>query len=396
MLGAGVFAAFAPASEAAGAGLLLGLAIAGSVAACNATSSARLASRYPGSGGTYLYGRERLGAAWGFLAGWAFITGKTASCAAIALTFGSYLAPDLARPLAIAAVVLLAAVNYLGITKTAALTRWLVAAVLASLALVVAAAALGGESSAGRLDDWGGEGGAFGVLRSAGFLFFAFAGYARIATLGEEVREPRRTIPRAIAIALGVTVSVYAVVAVAALAAAGPEVLATADAPLVAVVETAGFDGAAPLVRAGAAVATLSVLLSLLAGVSRTTFAMSSNGDLPRALDAVHPRHRAPHRAELAVAALVLVAVLLFDVRGAIGFSSVAVLTYYAITNASALTLRAERGPWLRLVALLGLVGCATIALTLPRASLVGGLTVIGVGVALWLASAAWRGRRSA
>ncbi len=112
MIGAGVFAAIGPAAAVAGGGLLIGLALAAVVAYCNATSSAQLAALYPASGGTYVYGRKRLGHLWGFLAGWGFVIGKTASCAAMALTFGSYVAPDLARPLGIGAVVALTAVQF--------------------------------------------------------------------------------------------------------------------------------------------------------------------------------------------------------------------------------------------------------------------------------------------
>ena len=151
MIGAGVFAAFAPAAEAAGAGLLIGLAIAVVVAYCNATASAQLAAQYPISGGTYVYGRERLGDWWGFLAGWGFVIGKTASCAAMALTFAAYAAPDgWQRPVAVAAVVALAAVNYRGVTRTARLTRIIVGVVLVAISVVVAAGLLGADGDLGR------------------------------------------------------------------------------------------------------------------------------------------------------------------------------------------------------------------------------------------------------
>ena len=175
-------------------------------------------------------------------------------------------------------------------------------------------------------------------------LFFAFAGYARIATLGEEVVDPRRTIPRAIPLALGIALVVYAAVAVSALAAVGAAELARTPAPLLLVVEGGRWAALSPAVRIGATVASLGVLLSLLAGVSRTAFAMAGDGDLPRFLASVHPRHRIPDRAELLVGAIVIAIVILADVRDAIGFSSFAVLTYYAIANASALTLRAQDG----------------------------------------------------
>jgi APA family basic amino acid/polyamine antiporter len=385
MIGAGVFAALAPAARAAGNGLLLGLAIAGLVAWCNATSSAQLAALYPESGGTYVYGRERLGSFWGFLAGWGFVIGKLASCAAMAMTFGSYLAPSLARPLAAGAVVALTAVNYAGIEKTALLSRLIVAAVLAALAVVVAAIWLGGAADPARL--WPPvDAGARGVLQAGGFLFFAFAGYARLATLGEEVADPERTIPRAIPLALGIVLVVYAAVAVSALAGAGAERLASSSAPLATAVEAGGLAQLSWVVRAGAAVASLGVLLSLIAGVSRTAFAMASRGDLPRFLDAVHPRHRVPHRADLLVGALVAVAAVTADLRAAIGFSSFTVLGYYAIANASAWTLSPSERRWPRPIAAAGLVGCVALALTLPLGSVVAGASLLAVGSAgYWL-----------
>lgn len=291
MIGAGVFAAFAPAAQAAGAGLLIGLGIAAVVAYCNATASAQLAAQYPASGGTYVYGRERLGEWWGFLAGWGFVIGKTASCAAMALTFAAYAAPEAwQRPVAVAAVVALAAVNYRGITRTAGLTRVIVAVVLLALTVVVAAGLIGGDPDLDRaavaIDP---EGGWYGVLQSGGLLFFAFAGYARIATLGEEVRDPGRTIPRAIQIALALAVAVYAVIAVTILSVLGPDGVAATSAPLAATVDASSWDWAAPVVRVGAAAAALGALLALIAGVGRTSLAMAREDDLPRWLAAVHP-----------------------------------------------------------------------------------------------------------
>jgi APA family basic amino acid/polyamine antiporter len=383
MIGAGVFAAIGPAAAAAGGGLLIGLALAAIVAFCNATSSAQLAAHYPASGGTYVYGRERLGHLWGFLAGWGFVIGKTASCAAMALTFGGYVDADLARPLGVGAVVVLTAVNLKGVQKTAWLTRVIVAVVLASLAVAVTSsfAASPSTSNIGPLTD----GGFDGILEAGGLLFFAFAGYARIATLGEEVRDPARTIPRAIPIALGITLVVYTAVAVTALCAVGPATLATSSAPLSAVADASGWSWAVPVVRIGAAVASLGVLLSLLVGVSRTSFAMADEGDLPRWLDAVHRTHRVPHRAELAVAGAVIAVVLIADVRGAIGFSSFAVLFYYAVANASAFTLTSAERRWPRGLTVAGLVGCVALGLALPAVSVIGGTILLATGAVVWV-----------
>ncbi|SEK50313.1 amino acid/polyamine/organocation transporter, APC superfamily [Blastococcus sp. DSM 46786] len=384
MVGAGVFAAFSPAAQAAGAGLLIGLALAAVVAYCNATASAQLAAQYPTSGGTYVYGRERLGPWWGFLAGWGFVVGKTASCAAMALTFAAYAAPaGWQRPVAVAAVLALTAVNYRGVTRTAGLTRVVVAVVLVALAVAVTASLLGSGATTDGLSGWTvTEGGVRGILQSAGLLFFAFAGFARIATMGEEVRDPARTIPRAIPLALGIAVAVYAVVAVAVLVSLGPDGVAATAAPLAAAVDAGGWVWAEPVVRIGAAAASLGALLALVAGIGRTGLAMARQGDLPRFLAAVHPRFSVPHRAELALAAVVCVLVLTVDLRGAIGFSSFGVLLYYSVANAAAFTQDRTHRRFPRPLQVLGVVGCLVLVASLPVEAVVGGVVVFAVGIA--------------
>ncbi|MFF2902036.1 APC family permease [Streptomyces sp. NPDC057966] len=383
MIGAGIFAALGPAAGAAGSGLLPALALAAVVAYCNATSSARLAALYPQSGGTYVYGRERLGAFWGYLAGWAFVVGKTASCAAMALTVGAYLWPGQAHAVAVAAVAALTAVNYAGVQKSAFLTRVIVAVVLAVLAAVAVTALSSAGADTARLDI-GPDATVTGVLQAAGLLFFAFAGYARIATLGEEVRDPARTIPRAIPIALGITLAVYTLIAVAALMVLGPAGPADATAPLAETVRAAGASRLVPIVRVGGAVAALGSLLALILGVSRTTLAMARDRYLPHGLAAVHPRFGVPHRAELAVGAIVALLAATTDVRGAIGFSSFGVLAYYAIANVAAWSLTEEEGRPNRLIPVIGLVGCAALAFALPVSTVVPGTAVLVLGAALY------------
>jgi APA family basic amino acid/polyamine antiporter len=380
-LGAGVFAAFAPAARAAGSGLLIGLGIAALVAYCNATASAQLAAQYPESGGTYVYGRKRLGPWWGFVAGWGFVVGKTASCAAMALTFAAYASPEgWERPVAVAAVLVLAAVNYRGITRTAGLTRVLVAVVLLALVVAVAGSLAGGDPDPARITDAGGIGW-YGVLQSAGLLFFAFAGYARLATLGEEVRDPERTIPRAIPLALGLVVAVYAVVAGTLLLTLGAEGTALSASPVAAAVTAGSWDWAAPVVRVGAAATSLGALLALIAGIGRTTLAMARQADLPPWLAAVHPRFRVPHRAEVLLAVVVCVLVLTVDLRGAIGFSSFGVLLYYSVANLAAFTQPRERRRWPRALQILGGIGCLVLVATLPWPSIVAGVALVAVGV---------------
>lgn len=388
MIGAGVFAVWSPAARAAGDWLLLGLALAALVAYANASSTGRLAARYPESGGAYRYGREELGAWPGFLAGWGFVIGKTASCAAMAMTAAAYLVPaEWQKPAAIAAVVLLSGLNLLGITRTARAATVIVAAVAAVLALVVVAGVAGLTSGDGPGPLAAAPAaGPYGVLQSAGLLFFAFAGYARIATLGEEVREPERTIPRAIAIAFGLVVALYGVLAVVLLLGLGAGGLADGTAPLAELVATSGWDWAVPVVGIGAGLAALGALLALVAGIGRTALAMARDRELPRALAAVHPRTHVPYAAELVAATAIVLVLLVADLREAIGFSSFGVLVYYLVANLAALRLvgRSETAPRIRRtrrgLALLGAIGCVILVATLPPLAVAGGVAVFAVG----------------
>lgn len=382
MVGAGIFAAFAPAAAAAGAGLLIGLAIAALVAYCNASSSAQLAAQYPTSGGAYVYGRERLGQSWGFVAGWGFVIGKTASCAAMAMTFAAYAVPGpWQKPVAITAVLAIAGINYFGVTRTAAATRGIVVFVLAVLAVVIVAGFTSGAPALEGISPLSVTGGWYGVLQSAGLLFFAFAGFARIATMGEEVKDPQRTIPKAILTALGLALTVYVLIAVSVLLTIGSEQLASSTAPLVDVVTARGWGWAEPIVRAGAAAAALGALLALVAGVGRTSLAMARNRELPRWLAAVHPRHRVPHHAEIALAVVVSALVAVVDLREAIGFSSFGVLIYYFIANISAYTQDKAQRRYPKAWQLLGAAGCLLLVATLPPVSIAAGMSVLAIGV---------------
>jgi APA family basic amino acid/polyamine antiporter len=296
----------------------------------------------------------------------------------MALTVGAYALPGHQRAIAVLAVAAVTALNLLGVQKSALATRVIVAVVLAVLAAVVAACALGRSPGFAPLSA---DRGPWGVLQGAGLLFFAFAGYARIATLGEEVAEPARTIPRAIRISLGITLLVYLAVAVAAVSVLGPARLGASTAPLADAVAGAGAGWLAPAVRVGAAVAALGSLLALLLGVSRTTLAMARDRHLPGFLDAVHPTRQIPHRAELAVGAAVIVLVSLLDLRGAIGFSSFGVLLYYFVANASAYRQGGAARRYPRWLQVLGCAGCLVLVVSLPWPSVVAGVAVFAVGI---------------
>ncbi|WP_255768899.1 APC family permease [Pseudarthrobacter sulfonivorans] len=392
MLGAGVFVVFAPAAGLAGNFLVLAVLLAGAVAYCNAVASAELAARYPASGGTYVYGRKQLGEWPGFIAGWGFVSGKTASCAAMALTFGHYAAPDFALPVAVAAVVALTVVNLFGITRTALLTRVLLCLVLATLVFVAVAAVVGphpngaapgaGGPAAGSFSAVGfSAGGLGGVLPAAGLMFFAFAGYARIATLGEEVKDPARTIPRAILAALGAAFVIYLGLALLLQGHLGDQ-LAASTAPLLDAVTHSRLAAGAPLLQAGAAAACLGALLALITGVGRTTLAMARERDLPAPLARVGGRHTVPVTAELTVAAVVILLLLTTDVMTVVGFSSFGVLIYYAVTNAAAFTLEVHSPHAPKWLNVAGFGGCLLLAFTLPPSSVLGMAAVLAAGAA--------------
>ena len=377
MLGTGVFTALGPAAGAAGRWLLLSLLLAAVVATCNALSSADLAAVHPQAGGTYVQAGVRIGPWSARLAGSAFLVGKTASAAAAAGAFGAYVVPAAPTVAAVVLVAAMTAINTVGVRWTARVTWVLVTVVLLVLALVVVA---GLQPGAGARPS-----GAplvvpvpavdppspAGVLAGAGLLFIAFAGYARMATLGEEVRDPARSLRTAIPLALVIALVVYLLVALAALRALGPEVLASATAPLADVVAASTFADLTAVVRIGAAVATVSVLLSVLVGVSRTTLAMARGGDLPAVLTTIG-RRGTPWRADLAGGAVAAVLAALAGPAAAITLSAGCVLVYYSVTNAAATRLRLDERRWPCWTSYLGFLLCLVLAVVTGLTALSG------------------------
>lgn len=374
MVGAGLFVVFGPAAAAAaGSGLFIALGIAAGVAACNAVSTARLAMVHAVAGGTYVYARERLGPFWGHLAGWAFIAGKTASCGAMALALGAYLWPDQHRLVAVLVVVAVTGVNLLGVEKSALVSIVIVAVVVTvTLVAIVAMGTAGGRPLERSPIQ------AAGVLEAAAMLFFAFAGYARLTTLGEEVREPARTIPRAMAIAMILVLALYAATAAVLVHVLGTRALGRSTRPFVDGLESAGAGALGPWIVATAALAAGGAVLSLTLGVSRTVVAMGRDRHLPHRLATISTRRRVPHLAEIAVAIAISALVLIGDLSTTIAFSSFCVLAYYAIAQASAYGLHPS---WTnRAIPVAGLCGCILLAASLPTATVVAGSVVLLLG----------------
>ena len=369
MLGTGVFAAWTPAADLAGGALLVALLIAAIVAALNATSTASLARALPQSGGAYAYGRAYLSRPAGVVAGYAFVIGKAASAGAAALTIGAYAWPGQERLIGLIAVAVALGLDLRGIVKSVRVTAVLVAIVLAVLA-ALAVASVAGQSSASSTALPGTSG--WGVVAGAGILFVAFAGYARITVLGEEVRDPARTIPRAMIASFAIIIVVYAVLGAIVLGAISAGTALT-DAPLEAIAGSTGTSGLVVAVRIAAVIAAGAVLLSLIAGIGRTLFAMGRGGDAPGGLAAVSALS-VPWRAEMVAAALAAAVVLVGGIGFALALSAATILTYYAIAHLAVLA-QVRRGAlsWsLGFTASVGLLGCVTVVVGLLLAAAPG------------------------
>jgi APA family basic amino acid/polyamine antiporter len=370
MLGAGVFVVFGPAAALAGAWFPVAIALAGLVAYLNAATIAQLAAVVTRSGGTYAYGRHYLGNTWGFLAGASFLVGKIGSAAAIALTFANYLTPDSPILTAAFSVVVMAAINIAGINRTAFGSKVLATITIAFLAVLILAALVSAPAHSPLP-----AGDPVGIFGAAALFFFAFAGYARVASLGGEVESSEKNVPRAFRISVAIVFAIYLALGLLLSLKLGGE-LGNSLTPL-ADLATHSLNGVSPLsISPFAAVAALGSLLALLAGMSRTAAEMASDGELPRFL-ASKIRTGAPAMAEILISFLVFLLVLSGSILLTIGLSSFAILSYYAIANLAAYRQPAgesSRPKWLNLA---GLVLCVGLALSVPPAGLLLGFAIL-------------------
>lgn len=374
MVGAGAFYVWAPAAALAGSFLWVSLILAGVIALLNALVMAQLALHNPVSGGAYRYGRTYIGPRVGFLAGWFFVVGKTASAAAITAIAARYLWPENPTLVAVALLAIFAAANITGLRTTAAISLLSAIVVVGFLGTLLVGASNVGEFSV----EFGGESG-WGVFQAAGLMFFAFAGYARMATLGEEVKNPKKVLPRVIVITLLGVLALYTAIALVTLGLLGPDRLAQSQAPLVDIAPEA----LGPWVVGVAVLASLGSLAAILAGLSRTSMAMAQQGDLPYKLGVVWQRTSSPAIAELVMALGAILAVVFVDPVWLVGASSSAVLSYYAIAHASAIKQPESQRILPVVIPWVGLVGCLAMVATLPWPSVVTGGVIFLLGLAL-------------
>jgi APA family basic amino acid/polyamine antiporter len=386
VIGAGIFVVTGVAAGVAGPALLVGLVIAGFAATCNGLSSAQLAATYPQSGGTYEYGYQILNPWLGFSAGWMFLASKISAGGVVAIGFGSYLAELIPgvnpKVAAVCAAVFLIIANYYGIRKAGKLNLVIVSITLLSLIYFI----LSGipSFSTANLKPFAPEGWG-GIAQSSALLFFAFTGYARIATLGEEVHNPKKTIPKAVIITLVSSIILYAGVALVAVGGVGAEELSGTGSPLGRTAAEFDVPGVLLIIGIGAATAMLGVLLSQLFGISRMMFAMARKHDLPAFLEKVHPEHHVPHMGIFVSGGIIILLSIFGTLQFIVSAATFTILLYYSITNIAAIKMRKEQKLYPNWIPVVGLVFCLAMAASVEGRAIIAGLSLLAVGLVLRL-----------
>jgi basic amino acid/polyamine antiporter, APA family len=393
IIGAGIFVVTGVAAGIAGPAFLVGLFIAGIAATCNALSSAQLAAEYPQSGGTYEYGYRVLTPDIGFAAGWMFLASKIAAAGAVAIGLAGYLdalIPGLnPRYIAVGAIVLFTTLNYFGVRRSSRANLAIVTVSLGALLIFVVSGL--GSFQPENLRPFAPMGWR-GTLESAAILFFAYTGYARIATLAEEVSDPRRTIPRATVITISGAIFLYFAVAIVAVGAVGAGEMAATTAPLQVAALASPYPWVAVVVSVGGVTAMLGVILSQLLGLSRMGFAMARRRDLPTFLEKIHPRYGVPGRAVLLVGAIAAVVAATGSLRGVASAASFAILLYYGIANLAALRMPREARLFHDAIPVIGFCACLLLALSLALPVILGGLGILFAGFVVRAAVRRWNG----
>ena len=380
IIGAGIFVVTGVAAGVSGPAFIVGLIIAGIIASFNGLSSAQLAAVYPHSGGTYEYGYQLLSPSLGFSAGWMFLISKLSAAGVVAIGFGSYFHQLLpvASPLLISvvAVIFLTVVNLFGIKKAGVLNLVIVTFTLFSLLYLVFSGIPAIEKK--NFTPFA-PFGISGIAEAAALLFFAFTGYARIATLAEEVHRPEKTIPRAVIITIASAILLYAVVSVVAIGVVGSEQMAASTSPLQVVANALTTPAVSIVLTIGASTAMLGVLLSQILGISRMMLAMGRRNDLPPFFQHIHGRYKVPHLGILFTGLFILILTLTGSFEFIVRAATFTILLYYSITNIAALRQPRSEQRFGRVIPILGLIGCLVMSASLP-------LNVILVGVGLLIA----------
>ena len=363
MIGAGLFNNIAPTAKISSYGSVLGLLLASTLAIANASSSAQLASLFPKTGGTYLYASKVLGKPYAIIAGAVFIIGKTIICVSIALTVGNYLSPVYGKEIGVVLCLLVFLLSFSGIHKTAEIAKWFVW-IIFGLLLFYAVSIISTPNvnlsipifESISIDS---------ILLSARIWFFAFTGYSRLATFGEEIKNPKEIIPTAILTGLGVTIFLYFGITWLTLSIISPEFIMNSNTPLLVAMDVSRFSEFSFLIVFASSIAMVSVFLALMPGISRIYVALSRDRVLPKAFSKIHKKFNSAYISEGFVLISVIVGIYSFDVIGSIKLSSFFILIYYAITNFCVIKLKKDNRLYSVAIALYGFITCLIFAISL-------------------------------
>ena len=363
MIGAGLFNNIAPTAKISSYGSILGLLLASTLAIANASSSAQLSSLFPKTGGTYLYANEVLGKPYAVTAGTVFIIGKTISCVAIALTVGNYISPVYGKEIGVILCLLVFLLSFSGIHKTAEIAKWFVWIIFGLLLFYAVSIISTPEVNlsipifeSASVDN---------ILLSASIWFFAFTGYSRLATFGEEIKNPREIIPTAIFTGLGVTIFLYFVITWLTLSIISPEFIMNSNTPLLVAMDVSRFSEFSFFIVFASSIAMVSVFLALMPGISRIYVALSRDKILPNAFSKIHKKFNSAYFSEGIVFISVIVGIYSFDVVRSIELSSFFILIYYAITNFCVIKLEKSDRLYSVTIAVYGMIMCLLLALYL-------------------------------
>jgi APA family basic amino acid/polyamine antiporter len=387
IIGAGIFVVLGIAIGYAGPAVILSIIIAGGVASFNAFSFAELGSAIPKEGGIYVYAYELLSPAIAFPVGCLWLFGQVVAGAAISLGFASYfvaLFPAVSmKMVAIAAASLLTGLNLVGVKRSAMVNNLLVVVKIAILGLFIGCGVL--QLQPLNFSEFNPMGFP-GILQGAGFIFFAYLGFGRIAFLGEEVQNPERTVPFAVLLSLTIAIVVYVVTAFTAIGLQDYRLLAQSGSPIAEAAKATGNPLLVTTISVGALVATGSVLLTNLLGLSRVTFALARTGQLPHPVATLSSRFHTPYISILATGALMIVLVAGLDLRQTSAITSFSILATHSVLNVCALRLRKLRptsttfkAPFYPVLPCAGLLSCLILMFSLPAISWIAAIAVIGI-----------------
>jgi basic amino acid/polyamine antiporter, APA family len=395
IIGSGIFIVTGIVAGLAGPAMVLSILIAGVIAVFSAMSVAELSAYLPEEGGTYSFARVLISPFTGYIAGWIWVFSNIFVGAAVSLGFAQYfvtLFPEVpVKIIALVICLLFLLINYFGIRESTLINNILVSLKVLILLFFISFAL--GYFKPGNFTPFA-PAGPMGIFMGASLIFFAYTGFARVTIMAEEVKDPEHTIPRSIYIALGVSTLLYVLVSLTATGLVGTEALSRSMSPLSAAISIAGNQGAILIVSIGAMIATASVLLTTIMGVSRIVFAMGRSNDLPPLVSRLHPRFSTPHYAIWLTGAFMIAAILLADLTLVVTVSTFAMLVYYLIANAAAMKIPAAERRYPTIIPVIGVVTCIGLMAFLGLNAWIIGFAGLGIGVGVYLFLKRRNGRR--